>query len=217
MSMRRGRRARLLGACVLLTGGIGASALLTGTAGAATCVAGAACSMTGTAALTGGALNLTTPTALGWAVTLAGLSQQVVDTTTGDQSYTVDDATGGGAGWHVTVDATTFTTGTVTLANTGTFSTNGSTGAATAAATTAPTQACTNTGQCTLPTNAITFPEAITTAAATPPPTTIYEAAATTGIGSVLIGGVGWWLTLPGTTAAGSYTSTVDMNIVSAP
>ena len=217
MSMRRGRRARLLGACVLLTGGIGASALLTGTAGAATCVAGAACSMAGSADLTGGALNLTTPTALGWATTLTGASQQVVDTTTGDQSYTVNDATGSGAGWHVTVDATNFANGAVTLPLAGTFSTNGSTGAATAAATTAPTQACTTTGDCTLPTNAITFPEAITTAAATPPPTTIYEAAATTGLGSVLIGGVGWWLTLPGSTAAGTYTSTVDMNIVSAP
>jgi len=217
--MRKGRRARLLGACVLLTGAIGVPALLTGTAGAATCTTGA-CTMTGTATLTGGALNLTTPTALGWATTLTGASQQVVDTTAGDQSYTVNDATGSGAGWHVTVDATTFTTGGATPSNlldTGTFSTNGSTGAATAAATTAPTQACTTSGDCTVPTNAVTYPEAITTAATAPTATTIYSAATATGLGSVAISGVGWWLVLPGSTAAGTYTSTVDMNIVTAP
>jgi hypothetical protein len=164
-------------------------------------------------------LNLTTPSALGWSTTLTGLSQQVVDATAADQSYTVNDARGSGAGWNVTVSATTFTDASSgTLPDSGTFSGNGSTSSQ--ASTTAPSSACTVTGQCTAPTNAVTYPVAITTAASTPTASTIYSAAAGTGIGSVLIGGttpVGWWISLPGTAAAGTYTSTVDLNVATGP
>ncbi len=165
-------------------------------------------------------MNLTTPGSLGWAATLNGLAQNLIDTNTVDQSYTVNDATGTAAGWTVTVDATTFTDTTTssTLADAGTFSTNGST--ASPVATTPPSDACTVTGQCTLPTNGTTYPVDVVTAATAPEASTIFSATAPTGVGSVLIGGtapVGWWLSVPGDVLAGTYTSTVDLNVVSGP
>jgi len=68
-----------------------------------------------------------------------------------------------------------------------------------------------------------TFPVAITTAASGPTPYVIYDANAGTGIGSIAIGGsaaaapVGWWLTVPGNTTPGTYTSTILMAVVSTP
>jgi hypothetical protein len=72
-----------------------------------------------------GALTLTFPSSLSWAATLTGTGQSLADTTPGGQQYTVDDATGPGAGWHVQVSATTFTNGSSTPPNNGTFATNG--------------------------------------------------------------------------------------------
>src|SRR5713226_6191769 len=122
-----------LGVLVVLAGGLtaGSVALLSGTASAAGCgtavPAGSNCTMTGTVTLTGGALTLTSPSSLSWAATLNGNNQSLVDTTAGDQQYTVNDATGTGAGWHVTTSATTFTNGSHSFPDTGTFVTNGST------------------------------------------------------------------------------------------
>jgi hypothetical protein len=217
----------MLSACALLAGGTGIAVLLGGgTAEAAACAgvpvpAGTACTMTGTLLLSSGPLTLTSPTALSWSGTVTGLDQQLVDTTAAHQSYLVTDATGIAPGWHVTVSATQFTTGTVTLANAGTFSTNGSLTSVTA--TTAPTSSCLSGSTCTLPTDTTTYPVAITTAAATPTAVNIYDASAGTGVGSIVVGGsaaanpVGWWLSLPSNTPAGTYTSTVTVELIEAP
>jgi hypothetical protein len=218
----------LVSAGTLVLGGLAGAAIGgAGPADAATCTAtvGTPCVITGTASLGAGVLSATVPGSLAWSATLNGLGQDVVDTTAADQAYTVDDATGSGAGWHVTVSATTFTSTTpaATLPDTGTFSTTGSVTSATA--TTAPTQACNGTSSdCTLPDNAATvYPVAVTTAAATPTPVTVYNATAGTGIGSVNIGGssaaapVGWWIHVPGTTVPSTYTSTINVNVISGP
>jgi hypothetical protein len=218
------RLGRFLGVCVLLTGGVGASALVTaGSAQAAACgsatPAGTPCTLTGTLGVLAGALNLTSPTALAWSTTSTGLDQQVVDPTTAHQSYLVNDATGSGAGWHVTVSATTFTTGTVTLPNTGTFVTTGS--VTSEAATTAPTAACSASSTCTLPTDTTTYPVAITTAPSAPVAVTIYDTSAATGLGSITIGigalPVGWWVNVPANTKIGTYTSTISLTLISGP
>jgi hypothetical protein len=181
--------------------------------------AGTSCTMTGTVTLSGGTLTLTSPSSLTWTGSLTGLDQSLVDTTALDQQYTVDDATGSGAGWHVTTSATTFTNGTHTFNNTGTFVTNGSVSSVTS--TSAPTATCTAT--CTLPTNTTTYPVAITTAATTPTPVTIYDTAVNTGMGQIVIGGstqtnpVGWWVNVPASASSGSYTSTITMQITSGP
>ena len=227
MHTTKRRLARLLGACALLTVGIGAPALiLAGTAQAAPCgtatAAGTSCTLTGTLSLTSGSLNLTSPSALGWGATLSGLDQVLVDTTTADQSYLINDATGTAIGWHVTAAATTFTTGggtPSTLANAGTFATNGS--ATSITATTAPTAACLTGSTCTPPTNTTTYPVAITTAATAPTAATIYDTSVGTGLGSNTIGigtnPVAWWLSVPSNTLPGTYTSTVTLQIIAAP
>jgi len=194
-----------------------ASAVDCGTAVAA----GTGCTMTGTLTVTGGSLTATSPSSLTWAATLNGTDQSVVDVTAGDQQLTVNDATGSGAGWHVTASATTFTNGTHTLPNTGTFVTTGSVTSATG--TTAPTATCAASTTCTLPTNSTTYPVAITTAASSPTAVTIYDTAANTGVGQVVVGGstqtnpFGWWINVPANAFAGAYTSTVTMAVVSAP
>jgi hypothetical protein len=214
-----------LGVLLVLGGGLtaGSVALMPGTANAAGCgtpvAAGSNCTMTGTVTLTAGTLTLTTSSSLTWAATLTGDNQSAVDVVTGDEQYTVNDATGSGAGWHVTTSATTFTNGTHTFSNTGTFVTTGS--VTSISATTAPTATCV--GTCTLPTNGTTYPVAITTAASSPTPVTIYDTALNTGLGAIVIGGstqpdpVGWWVNIPASASAGSYTSTITMAMVSAP
>ena len=224
-SIIKRRSASLAAAGALVLGGVASAAIAGPTsAEAATCTAtvGTPCVITGTADMTAGVLSAIVPGSLTWAATLNGLGQQLVDTTAADQGYTVDDATGSSAGWHVTVSATTFTTGTATLPDTGSFSTTGSITSATA--TTAPSQACTSAGDCTLPNNTATvYPVAVTTAATTPTPVTVYNATAASGIGSTDIGGststnpVGWWLHVPGTTTPGSYSSTITIDVISGP
>jgi WxL domain surface cell wall-binding len=221
------RAGPVVGTCVLLAAGIAGGALAAaGTAQAAACpgapvVAGTGCADTGTLTFAAGSLSLLSPIALTWAGTGNGLNQELVDTTTADQSYTVNDATGSGAGWNVTVSATTFTSTTpaATLADTGTLSTNGSIASATA--TTGPAATCTTGATCTPPTDTTAYPVAITTAAATPTAFKIYDAAAATGLGSIDIGlpgaPVGWWVAVPANVVPATYTSTITLEAVSAP
>jgi hypothetical protein len=228
MLMARSRCTRLLGSCVLLAGGIGASVLLAGGAAQAAACGGAVpagtnCTITATLSLSAGALSLTSPTSLGWGATVNGTDLQLSDPTAADESYLVDDSTGTAAGWHVTVAATQFTTGGGTpslLADATTFSTNGSLGSLTA--TVGPSATCHAGSTCTLPTDTTTYPVAIVTGAAVTP-INIYDASATTGLGSITIGGstaadpVGWWIAVPSNTLAGIYTSTVTLEIIAGP
>jgi hypothetical protein len=247
ISAAKTRLIPLLGASVLLTGGIGASVLLTGglgtsvmltaeTADAATCAGanaeGVACTITGTLLMTGGAMTLTTPTALGWAETVTGLDQTVVDTNTLHQTYQVNDATGTAPGWHVTASATAFATTGLTpnltlgtaAAITPTFSTNGSITSMTAV--TAPTAACLTGSTCTVPTSPVVpvaYPVTITAgAAASAAPVNIYDTALGTGTGTINVGlpggaPVGWWLNVPSNTIVDTYISTVSLELITGP
>jgi hypothetical protein len=231
--MTKKRLMPIMGASVLLTGGIGASLVFVGgTADATACagtpvLAGTACTDIGTLTMTAGSLGLTVPTALGWSETVNGLDRLLVDPTTVDQTYQVNDATGSAVGWHVTVSATTFTSTSpaATLGNTGTFATNGSLTLTTGAlSTAAPTAACTSGSTCTVGTNNLSasYPVAITTAALTPTAATIYDAPAGSGLGTLTIGSpgadpVGWWISVPSNTLQGTYTSTVTLELLSTP
>jgi hypothetical protein len=222
--MRGFRRTRMVAFSLMLAGGLGAS-VAAGNAPAGPCgspvVAGTACTMTGTLTLISGSMTLTAPSSLEWSGTVNGLDQHLVDVEPGDQSYLVNDSTGGAPGWHVTVSATTFTSGANTLLNAGTFSNNGSLTSMTA--TVGPTATCLSGSTCVLPTNQTTYPVAITTAATAPVPVDLYNAALGTGLGSIVIGGasaadpVGWWLNVPSNVLAGTYTSTVTMEIIAGP
>jgi hypothetical protein len=189
---------------------------------AATCVADANCVMAGTLDLGTGTLTLTTPDTLTWGGTVTGLDQGLVDTNLADQTYQVTDARGDlTAGWIVNVAATTFIGGTTgfPLPDTGTFSTNGSVDPLTGLATdpTAPTAACAGGSTCTLPSNSTTYPVPITTDTLAPTPAGIYDNAAGSGLGTINIGSVGWWLTVPGNAPADTYTSTIDVQVTSGP
>ena len=209
-----------IGACVLVTGGHGTSVrLMADTANAAACPAGTGCAITGTLGMTGGVQTLTAPGSLGWTEAVTGLDQQLADTLPADQTYQVNDSLG--TGWHVTVSATTFTSGTHTLLDTGTFATNGS--VASMAANAAPTATCLTGSTCTLPNDtSVTYPVPIITAATTPTAWTIYDATIGTGTGTITIGApgaaaVGWWLNVPSNTIVGSYTSTVTLELLATP
>jgi WxL domain surface cell wall-binding len=217
----------MLGVLTVLTGGLTPVliALTPGVASAGPCgsavAAGSNCTLTGTLNLTGGSLTLTSPSSLTWADTLNGLNQSVYDLVSGDEQYTVNDATGTGAGWHVTMSATTFTNSSHTLPDTGALVTTGS--ITSISATTAPTATCSAT--CTLPTDNTTYPVVMNTGSS-PSTYTIYDTAASSGLGQVVIGGstaadpVGWWLNIPADVyvpSSGGYTSTVTLAVVSAP
>jgi len=166
-----------------------------------------------------GSLTLTSPSSLTWTDTLNGSNQTAVDSTTADQQFSVSDQSGSGAGWHITVSGTTFTNGSHTLPNAGTFVLTGSLSSITA--TTAPTATCVT--SCTPPTDTTTYPVAITTATTSPTPATVYDVSAGSGIGPVTLGGhtaanpLGWWTNIPANARAGSYTSTVTVEVVSGP
>jgi hypothetical protein len=216
----RRRLGPVAGACVLLAGGIGAGVLaVAGPAQAAACSgavnAGTSCFANGTLTFTAGFLTLTSPAVLTWAATDTGVNQQVVDGV--HQTLVVDDATGSGAGWNVTVSVTTFTNGTVSLPTTGTFWINGSTSSQSAATT--PIAACTGTATCTVSTDAaVTYPLNVITGTTTvPAPVKMYDAPAATGMGSITISPVGWWVSLLANAQAATYTSTVTLEVISAP
>jgi hypothetical protein len=219
------RFVRMLAVLAFLTGSLAPVliALTPDAASATACgtaiTAGTSCTLTGTLDVTAGTLSQTSPSALGWDETLNGLDQDLVDTSASDEQYTVNDATGSGAGWHVTLSATTFTNGSHTFPNTGTFSVNGS--LSSISATSAPSPTCTD--SCTTPTNTTTYPVQITTATSSPTASTIYDTSLNTGLGQVVIGGstatypIGWWLVAPASAYSGSYTSTVTVELISGP
>lgn len=165
-------------------------------------------------------VSMSPPRSLSWIATaLTGASAEAVDTVPADQGYSVTDNTGANAGWNVTVSATTFTDGTHTLPDTGTFSLNGS--LASSASPAAPAVTCLTI--CTTPVNQISYPVPVTTAATSPAPTRIFSAARGSGAGSFAIGGstssapLGWWVHVPASAYAGTYTSTITFSISAGP
>jgi alpha-tubulin suppressor-like RCC1 family protein len=166
-----------------------------------------------------GFLTLTSPTSLTWAVTGNGSNRSVVDAVSGDQQLTATDNTATGAGWHITVSATTFTTGPKSLPNAGAVNFTGSVSSSLAGA--APTATCV--GSCTLPTDTTTYPVVMATAVSSPTVYTVYDTSVSTGEGVMTIGGsaatdpIGWWVQVPASVYVGSYTSTVTLEVVSGP
>jgi hypothetical protein len=157
------------------------------------------------------------PTALTWAATDNAAPQSLVDSTGGQTSFQVIDATGSGAGWNLTASATQFTqTSPPATLPLGSLTITG--GSTSAAATVVPTGSCTTVSTCTIPTvgAGLTYPQTIATTA-----TKIYSAAAATGLGAITVGVgalvVGWWLAVPATALAATYLSTVTITLATGP
>jgi WxL domain surface cell wall-binding len=167
-------------------------------------------------------LALTTPATLTWSGALTGRSQALADTNAADEQLVVNDQTGSGDGWNVTVTASNFTNGGGhSLPSASVLEVTGSVTNAASAAT--PTASCVASSICTLPTDSVTYPQTITSAAQSPTPVVVYVADQNTGIGPVTIGGstaanpFGWWVNVPGYAASGTYASTVTVSVGSGP
>jgi len=160
-----------------------------------------AATATVTGTLTGSTLSVTT--------TAAPTFSADLDSGDSTQTYTVPltstDTRGTGAGWNETITSTQFTTGGGTPR---TLATN-------ASSLTGVTSSCAS-GTCTNPTNAVTYPVAVPAAASPPTAVKFFNAAANTGMGKFTttptIG-----VFVPGSSYAGSYTSTLTISIVSGP
>ena len=154
----------------------------------------------GNALCSGGSLGLTAPSSVSFpATTLSGSNQ----TTSAGLTLTPDDETGNAAGWNITGTSTTLTNGaSKTLATSSTTVTAGSASVAN--------------GNCTLPTNSISYP--VTLPAGSSPPTAVklYNAAANTGAGPSTIN-LTVQVSVPANAYQGTYTSTWTLAIVSGP
>jgi hypothetical protein len=169
---------------------LGALTALTLTAAAAA-IAG---TLTATATISGAAgVSLALPGNPSISDTLDGTDQTV--------SYApvlgVVDARGSGAGWNLTISATSFSDGSGHTLAPGTVS--------------AVAQACHSGSSCTAPTNAIAYPLTVTGSAAK-----FFNAAVNTGLGKVDVTPTVDVL-IPGNTFAGTYTSTVTLAVASGP
>lgn len=217
--MLRSAWLRRAGVTVLIAGSaVGAVAMgATPQAMAASCssTSGAAgCTVGGAATVTGGSLTVEAPATLSWSDTLSGVDQSV------DAPATVEpiDATGSGTGWAVTVASTTFaSTSPAASLPTTALSVNGSD--VSSSSTSAPAASCDTDSTCALPTSTsdpVVYPLDVPAAATAPTPVNLYTADASTGMGSIDLA-ANWWLSIPASALAASYSNTISLAIVSGP
>ena len=106
------------------------------------------------------------------------------------------------AGWNLTATSTTFTSGTHKLPTT-------------ASQITGVTETA-GTGQCSAPSNQISYPVTVPAATAAPSAVKIYDAAAGTGAGPANVAMTAS-LNVPGNARSGTYTSTWTLTLSSGP
>jgi hypothetical protein len=160
----------------------------------AAATAAVAANLTATATVTGASgLSLNLPSNPSISDTLDGTDQTV----TYAPAFGLVDARGSGAGWNLTMSATTFSDG------------SGHTLAAGAIASVAA--GCHSGSTCTAPTNSVSMPLTLSTTAAK-----FFSSAANTGLGKVDVTPT-IDVAIPGNAYAGTYTSTVTVAAVSGP
>jgi len=161
----------LVGATAAVAGTLNPTATVTGTAG----------------------ISLNLPSSPAISTTLDGTDQTA--------SYApllgIVDARGTGAGWNLTVAATSFSDGSGHTLNAGTL--------------TGVTSACRAGSTCTAATNSVTYPLTLGTT-----PTKFFSTAANTGLGKLDVTPT-VSVSIPGNAYAGSYSSTVTLAAVSGP
>lgn len=208
-------RSKLMAAVASLGIGVGMMGL---TAPAAFASTGGTSSSGVEADVTGGALSITAPPLLTFAVTLNGGNESTVQSER--QAVSVNDDTGTGAGWHVTVISTALETSATTpvvVPSSWTVTLNGSTSSATA--TTAPAVFNNGGGTNTAPSgNTATYPLTIpgVHGASSPTPAVVYTAAAGSGMGNFDIN-ADFWQNIPADALAGGYRSTLTWSVVAGP
>jgi len=149
---------------------------------------------------TGGSLSLASPSNVTLpTVTLNGLNQSAAAT----GAFTANDQTNSGSGWNIAGTSTTFTNASSeTLPTTATQVTGAS--------------AVAGTQNCSLPTNAITYPVTLPAAAIAPTAVKLDDATAGTGAGPATVT-LTFKTSVPANAYKGSYTSTWTFSINSGP
>ena len=162
----------------------------------------AAANVTATATVSAGSLTLSTSATPTLSATLDGTDQ----TPNYALPMSVNDSTGSGNGWNVTITSTTFTTGggSPHLLST------------TASTATAVSASCAGGTTCTAPTNSITYPLAVPAGSSPPTAVKLFNAAASTGMGNFTVTPT-ITVAIPANTYAGVYTSVVTVAAVSGP
>lgn len=146
-----------------------------------------------------GSLGMAAGSSINFPVTLNGADQ----TPTATVVLTPDDETGSTVGWNITGTSTTFSTaGGKALSNSATTLTGVSAAAAS--------------GNCSLPTNSVSYPVTLPAAASAPTAVKLYNAATGTGAGPTNLT-MTYKLAVPANAYNGSYTSTWTFGIVSGP
>ena len=178
--------------------------LLVGLVAAAASVLPAQAAVAATATVTGnvnaGTLSITTSATPSFSVTLDGTDQ----TASYSVPTTVTDATGSGAGWNLTITSTQFTTGG---GSPKTLATN-------ASSVTGVTSSCATT--CVDPTNSVTYPVGVPAGSTPPTAVKYFNAAAATGSGK-FTNTPAVDVSVPASTAVGTYNSTLTLAAVSGP
>lgn len=147
----------------------------------------------------GGALSIEAASSVAFpGVTLNGYDA----TTTANVAFTLSDETGSGSGWNLSATSTTLTSGSHTLPATATTVTGASASAAS--------------GNCSLPTNSVSYPVTLPAAATAPTAVPVYAAEADTGEGPADVT-LTAKIAVPANTYAGTYTSTWTVTISSGP
>ncbi len=160
-----------------------------------------ASNVTATATVTAGTLSLSSSATPSVSATLDGTDQ----TPSYTLPMTVNDFTGSGSGWNVTITSTTFSTGGGSPHLLSTTASNA----------TGVTALCAS-GTCTAPTNAITYPLGVPAGSSAPTAVKLFNAAANTGMGGFTVTPT-ISVAIPANTYAGTYTSTVTVAVVSGP
>ncbi len=147
----------------------------------------------------GGSLTLTAPAAVSVGATLSGVDQSTIT----NAQFIATDNTGTASGWSIAGTSTLFgDAGGHTLPATATTVTGAS---ATAGA-----------GNCSLPTNTVSYPTTLPAGASAPAPVRIYDSAAGTGTGATNVA-LTFSIALPANTLSGTYTSTWTFSVSSGP
>jgi hypothetical protein len=154
-----------------------------------------------TATVGAGSLTAASSATPSVSVTLDGTDQ----TPSFTAALSTNDETGSGAGWHLTITSSQFTTGGGTPR---TFSTSASsiTGVAVTCAR----------GTCTAPTNSATYPVVVPAGSGPPTAVSFFSSAASTGMGDFTVTPT-VQVSVPANTYVGTYTSTLTITVVSGP
>ena len=157
-------------------------------------------SATVTGSVNAGTLSIATSATPSFSVTLDGTDKSGSYTV----PTTVTDATGGGAGWNLTITSTQFTTGG---GSPHTLATN-------ASSVTGVSSSCVTT--CVDPTNSITYPVGVPAGSTPPTAVKYFNAAAATGQGK-FTNTPSVNVSVPASTAVGSYNSTLTLAAITGP